>query len=134
MEKILSNILNFSSSARDNGTRPLGTIEASPVPPKAAKRGLSLICFSKGRPYQLHQLLLSIKRYFVEPPQRVIVLYCTEIYEEQYEKLFKYHATVFGIEEVAFHEDLMRIFDEITTSHVMFCVDDLIFFREFNYR
>jgi hypothetical protein len=99
-------------------------------------QALAVVCFSKDRPYQLHQLLSSIKTTFRVPPTKQIVIYKPGQFRAHYDTIFKQNAEVTAVEESDFEVNLMEVISaslKPITGHVMFCVDDLIFHSPFDW-
>lgn len=141
MDKILANILQFAEAGKGSTVPTKTAHDSKAVEPQRGKLnplGFSVIIFSKERPYQLHQLLLSIQRYFIVAPTNVIILYVSGKYKDEYDQVFKLHRDVVAKEEVDFSLDLLNIISHYSqqpsVSHLMFCVDDLIFIAPFDYR
>jgi hypothetical protein len=134
MDSILANILAFSGKKENVNAIKGPTIskESKKVPQVESlpSKNLAVLCFSKDRPYQLHQLLLSIAR-FVPDIKDICVLYVPGVYQDEYDQVFGFHfSAVRSVLEEHFYSDVLSIlnsFHEKDISHVMFCVDDLIF-------
>ena len=58
--------------------------------------GVSVMCFSKDRPYQLCQLLLSLKQMVAPVPDLIVVLYAPGEYTREYDYVFEQHPDVTG--------------------------------------
>lgn len=126
MDDILANIMSFTG-----GSSAVKAADANLVAKvqQPASSKLGIVCFSKGRPYQLHQLLLSMETNIVGD-YSVSVIVKSASCEDLYAKVFQLHPAVQAIEERDFDLDLKQLllsFAEGGISHVMFCVDDLIF-------
>jgi hypothetical protein len=133
MDSILANILAFSGKTENvNAIKvvPMSKESKKAVKIDSSAKNLAVFCFSKDRPYQLHQLLLSITS-FVPNVKDVCVLYVPGVYQAEYDQVFGFHSlTVRAVLEMDFCSDVISIlssFNEKDISHVMFCVDDLIF-------
>lgn len=143
MDDILSKIASFNASTSSS----LTPSTSAPAPSLLDEGGLALdeeikvglICFSKDRPYQLEQLLISIHKFLSPLPSNIFVIYKATKSEwmEKYDLVFENFAnTVTAILETEFITNLLYCVDTICESKpqsygcIMFCVDDLIFFSK----
>lgn len=109
--------------------------------------GYGVLVFSKGRPTQLSLLLRSIDEFLVSPPPAIVqVIYLDDGCAAGYECVRARHSGVRFVRETNFEDDLRHCLREnskatlpspIISSDggsnagaVLFCVDDLIFFRQ----
>lgn len=100
---------------------------------------ISVICFSKERPYQLYQLLCSMSFYSPEffIDSVISVVCCFGTYQFQYETIFSKFSNVNVIDESDFYEDILHCIQSMQDqgfTHIMFCVDDMIFISPWNIR
>lgn len=127
MNSILANILKFADISVDAGCNSVASSYTK-------SNGLGVFCFSKERPYQLHQLLLSIEACFDVYPTKIVVLYCPGAYQNEYDVVFSCHSRVAPLLETTFEtnfiEEMHRLQSKV--EHVMFCVDDLVFTGKFS--
>lgn len=130
MDNILASILQFTDGGLTVAENQTSVHSYEP------SSGLAILCFSKDRPFQLHQLLLSIECCFEEYPQNVVVLYCPGTYSEEYAVVFGRHQRVTPLLETNFESNFVSAIRllQLEAEHVMFCVDDLIFTRRFSFR
>jgi len=86
---------------------------------------LSVIVFSKDRPWQLKECLRTIALFV--PHTDIHVLYRGG---DEYEELKWSYRHVFFHKETNFADDLLLILNTIDkTNYIMFCVDDIIFYN-----
>ena len=135
MENILSNIMEFSGPPKKIDSR--SQIRSDNMIKNTMKvvkreRKLGLLCFSKERPYQLYQFLRSVQ-FYVQPATEVAttVLCLPGKYELEYKQVQSCFPKVeVEIESGSFKEHLSSIFlayQKRGITHIMFCVDDLVF-------
>jgi hypothetical protein len=143
MQSILSRIAEFSQhsactkvavdeiSHDDDANSSADTTSAI-----GRKLSLVFVCFSKGRPFQLQQLLTSLKQYVcLDRDHQIFVVYKSERFSSEYSRLISLHDDVSFIAERDFVSDLISCLSggvdvgntRNTRQHVCFCVDDLIF-------
>jgi hypothetical protein len=141
MDKILANIAAFSNSSQQNNVQPPEKTVSQMKPITSAKSipatKTAVVCFSKERPYQLHQFLLSLEKFAQSSIDSVTVLYLPCAYEEEYSTIFRYHPKVLGIKEQNFYSDflgLLKSFSSKDIGYVMFYVDDLVFTSPVDFR
>jgi hypothetical protein len=136
-KSILDLISSFASTTEAAPSAKVGVVSNPGLPVSAKYEGatLSLLVFSKDRPYQLLQLLLSIEEH-VTPrlTEKIVVLYaCSDTGGEwytQYQNIASRFAdTVKFVLETTFGDDLDRILREDfrDVNVVGFCVDDLVY-------
>ena len=94
---------------------------------------VSILCFSKDRPFQLEQFLRSYIRFFPSFLEiKFIVLWkSNEIYLSSYHEIFSRHPEIISVRESNFCADLLSCLN-IMYMHagkgvIQFCVDDMIF-------
>jgi len=92
------------------------------------KRMISNIVFTKNRPLQLEAYLESLYRHFSPELIQTYILYKPELFEEQYEHLFRRYPNCVVIKESDFHNDLLKVLNEINTKYVLFGIDDVVYF------
>ena len=110
------------------------THEASP--------SISIVCFSKDRPFQLSEFLRSLELFVLQPTVatdiRVTILYTysdKDLYAASYQKLREQYgqfAEFCKEREGQFTEQLREIIHRCHSEFVMFAVDDIIFYRPFS--
>ena len=86
------------------------------------------IVFTKNRPLQLEGYLESLYRYFPAKLFQTYVLYKVELFEEEYELLFRKYPDCVVIKEEDFHSDLLTLLSQINTKYILFGVDDVVYF------
>ena len=101
----------------------------------------SVMVFSKDRPYQLYLLLTSMKKFFLDEPVKICVIYTSTKTEwlRYYEAVFKiFSKIVFPILENSFVNDVDQCFNkmlnDMKSNFILFCVDDIIFYDEISVR
>lgn len=101
----------------------------------------SILCFSKARPFQLEQFIVSVES-FVIGSHQLLVLYNCESFEREYEEVFSRHPAVVRVQEAdeeSFSEDLLHTLSTLESSTgaggvICVCVDDLIVTAPVNLR
>jgi hypothetical protein len=137
MDKILANIAAFSNSNQQKNVQPPEKTISEMKPKSGPATKTAVVCFSKERPYQLHQFLLSLEKFAQSSIDSVNVLYLPCAYEEEYSTVFRFHPKVLGIKEQIFYSDflgLLKSFSSKGIGYVMFCVDDLVFTSPVDFR
>jgi hypothetical protein len=136
MDNILANILAFTEGGKSSNVSFLSVkpdvttkfAKAGNITVKTSDTVLGLICFSKERPFQLHQFLLSLAGSFDQPPDKIMVIYKPGEFEDLYSKVFDIHPSVIAVKETEFQTDLLDCVNSLPSeSFVVFCVDDLLF-------
>lgn len=89
---------------------------------------ISNIVFTRNRPLQLEGYLESLYRYFPAKLFQTYVLYKVELFEEEYELLFRKYPDCVIIKEEDFHSDLLKLISQINTKYILFGVDDVVYF------
>ena len=89
---------------------------------------ISNIVFTKNRPLQLDAYLESLYRYFPSELIQTYIIYKVELFEEEYEQLFRKYSNCVVIKENDFYGDFLRLLDEINTKYILFGVDDIVYF------
>jgi len=89
---------------------------------------ISNIVFSRNRPLQLDGYLESLYRHFSAELFQTYVLYKKELFEEEYELLFRKYPDCIIIKESDFHSDLLKCLCQISTKYILFGVDDVAYF------
>ena len=112
-------------------------------PNSPSNQHTSVLCFSKNRPYQLHQLLQSMNKFISPRPNSIIVLYSSsEQFQSLYNVVIKLNTEVIFVKQINFQSDLIACVEDIiqkscnsSSNHsIMFCVDDLIFLDNLSIR
>ncbi|MHC4463838.1 MAG: hypothetical protein ACYTEK_16760 [Planctomycetota bacterium] len=91
-------------------------------------RFLSNIVFTKNRPLQLEAYLESLYRYFPRERIQTYILYKAELFDEQYESLFRQFPACVVIRESDFHSDFLNILSQVATKYILFGIDDVVYF------
>lgn len=95
---------------------------------------ITLVVFSKDRPFQLRSFLLSIFKNFYGLT-RVIIIYnaSDDTVLSRYKKLkatFSNENICFYKESTKFKKNLNKVLSNIKTSHILFSVDDILVFEK----
>lgn len=140
MDAVLANIMAFTADSNTgiNNNNEVGvsqrntTLYKTTPQLKAANISLGVICFSKDRPFQLHQFLCSLEYYCQPYPDIVMVLYHPGTYDSLYQRVFAMHLKVQPVKESNFQSDLLDCTAKArnVASHLMLAVDDLIFVNQ----
>ena len=89
---------------------------------------ISNIVFTKNRPLQLEAYLESLYRHFPQQIIQTYVIYKVELFDEQYELVFRKFPSCRVIREGDFHSDFLRVVNQVDTKYIMFGIDDVVFF------
>lgn len=89
---------------------------------------ISNIVFTKNRPLQLHAYLESLYKQFSQKLIKTYIIYKVELFEQQYDELFKQFPECVVIREKDFHGDFLNILSQVDTEYILFGVDDVVFF------
>ena len=86
------------------------------------------IVFTRNRPLQLEAYLESFLGHMGNAVGRVYILYKQDLFESEYEQVFKAFPQCTIIREEDFHQDFMRVFEQIDTDYMVFATDDVVYF------
>ena len=89
---------------------------------------ISNIVFTKNRPLQLHAYIESLYRYLPSDLIQTYVIYKAELFEDEYEQLFRRFSDCIVVREKDFHSDFLRVLDEAQTKYILFGIDDVVYF------
>lgn len=89
---------------------------------------ISNIVFTKNRPLQLDAYLESLHRYFPSELIQTYIIYKAELFEEEYEQLFRKYPNCTVIRENDFHSDFLKLLSQISTKYILFGIDDVVYF------
>jgi len=89
---------------------------------------ISNIVFTKNRPLQLDAYLESLYRYFPSELIQTYIIYKAELFEEEYEQLFRKYSNCIVIRENDFHSDFLKLLSQISTKYILFGIDDVVYF------
>ena len=89
---------------------------------------ISNIVFTKNRPLQLHAYLESLYRSFPSELIQTYLIYKVELFDAEYEQLFRRFSDCIVIRETDFHSDFLRVLDQVETKYILFGIDDVVFF------
>jgi len=89
---------------------------------------ISNIIFTKNRPLQLQAYLESLYQYFPVEKIQTYIIYKVELFNEEYESVFKKFPECIIIRENDFHTDFMNIINNVETKYILFGIDDVVFF------
>lgn len=102
-------------------------------------RKFGLLCFSKDRPFQLDQMLVSFKSAISTSPHVSVVLCCAGIWADEYCSVFRKHSDIHVIYESDFSSNLATCVELIRAEIgedglLLLTVDDLIFVSRIDIR
>jgi len=89
---------------------------------------ISNIVFTKNRPLQLDAYLESLHKYFPSKLIQTYILYKVELFESEYEQLFRNYPGCVVIKENDFYSDFLKILSQIDTKFILFGIDDVVYF------
>ncbi len=89
---------------------------------------ISNIVFTKNRPLQLDAYLESLYRYLPSALIQTYIIYKPELFEEEYEQLFRKYPNCTVIRENDFHGDFLKLLSQISTKYILFGIDDVVYF------
>lgn len=89
---------------------------------------ISNIVFTKNRPLQLEAYLRSLYRFFPKEHIQTYIIYKPQLFETEYQLLFKQYSDLSVIVETDFHRDVFNLLSQISTDYIMFGIDDVVFF------
>ncbi len=96
-------------------------------------KSISNIVFTKNRPLQLEAYLQSLFTHFSPELFQTYILYKVELFEQEYEQLFKKYSNCTVTRENDFHSDLLRVLSQINTEYILFGIDDVVYFDEVDF-
>eukprot|EP01084_Bolivina_argentea_P084190 152332_1 len=103
---------------------------------KSTQLNLTVICFSKDRPWQLQELIQSVLRYWNGKYEYFILYTSSSIkFENAYQHLIKeysIYSNITFIKETQFDKNLFNLINSNKSEYICFHVDDMIFYRLFN--
>lgn len=97
------------------------------------KKMISNIVFTKNRPMQLDAYLQSLYRYFPSELIRTYIIYKVELFDHEYQQLFRKYADCIVIKENDFHSDFLRALGQVSTKYILFGIDDVVYFDSVNF-
>ncbi len=86
------------------------------------------IVFTKNRPLQLDAYLESLYQHLPRELIRTHILYRPDLFDEQYDGLFRQFGDCIVTRERNFHDDFLGILEKIETKYVLFGTDDEVYF------
>lgn len=89
---------------------------------------ISNIVFTKNRPLQLDAYLEGLFRHFSPELIQTHIIYKPELFEEEYQQLFQKYPNCIVIRESNFHNDFLKLLNQINTKYVLFGIDDVVYF------
>jgi len=92
------------------------------------QKQITNIVFTKNRPLQLDAYLKSLYRYFPAERIQTHIIYKPELFNEEYESLFKKYSDCIITRENDFHTDCINIISQADTKYILFGIDDVVFF------
>jgi glycosyltransferase involved in cell wall biosynthesis len=103
-------------------------VQAVARTPGNADKLISNIIFTMNRPLQLDAYLRSLRRHAPTQAIQTYILYKEDLFSEQYAELFEEYADCIVVRERDFHDDLLRLVNEVKTKYVLFGTDDVVYF------
>ncbi len=97
------------------------------------KEMISNIVFTKNRPLQLEAYLESLYKFFPSELIQTYIIYKVELFNRQYDLLFKKYKNCVVMEEIDFHSDFMQVLDQIRSKYILFGIDDVVFFEQVSF-
>ena len=92
------------------------------------KKRIGNIVFTKNRPLQLDAYLHSLYRSLPSQLIQTYIIYKVELFEQEYESLFRKYPDCVVVKESDFHNDFLEILNRIDTKYILFGIDDVVFF------
>ena len=89
---------------------------------------ISNIVFTKNRPLQLEAYLESLYKHLPAELIQTYILYKVELFEEEYEQLFRKHSNCVVIRETDFYSDFLKLVSQVGTKYILFGIDDVVYF------
>ena len=89
---------------------------------------ISNIIFTKNRPLQLDAYLKSLYRHFSAKRIQTYIIYKQELFDDQYQLLFKQYPDCVVIKEQDFSSDFFTVLNRVDTKYILFGVDDVVYF------
>jgi hypothetical protein len=86
------------------------------------------IVFTKNRPLQLEAYLESLYRFYSRELIKTHIIYKVELFENEYEKVFRKYPDCVVIKEDDFQSDFLTVLSKVDTKYIMFGVDDVVYF------
>jgi len=97
------------------------------------KKMISNIVFTKNRPLQLDAYIESLYRYFPSELIQMHIIYKAELFDEEYQQLFRKYADCIVIKESDFHTDFLNLLSQIDTKFILFGIDDVVYFNSVDF-
>jgi hypothetical protein len=95
---------------------------------KNMQKMISNILFTKNRPLQLEAYLESLYRYFSRELIQTYIIYKVELFEDEYEQVFRKYSDCIVIKENDFHSDFLTVLSKVDTKYILFGIDDVVYF------
>jgi len=89
---------------------------------------ISNIVFTKNRPLQLDAYLESLYRYIPAGLIQTYIIYKQQLFDGQYQQLFRNYEDCIVIKENDFYKDFLNLLSQIKTKFILFGVDDVVYF------
>jgi hypothetical protein len=86
------------------------------------------IVFTKNRPLQLDAYLRSLHKHLLARLLQTRILYKPELFDQQYQDLFKNYPGCAVINEINFFSDFLTLLNQVTTKYILFGIDDVVYF------
>ncbi|MHC4364658.1 MAG: hypothetical protein ACYSTJ_04235 [Planctomycetota bacterium] len=86
------------------------------------------IVFTKNRPLQLEGYLRSLHKHLPAHLLQSWILYKPELFDQEYQRLFKNYPGCTVINESDFFSDFLTLLNEVTTKYILFGIDDVVYF------
>ena len=95
---------------------------------------ISNIVFTKNRPLQLDAYLKSLFRHFSPELIQTHIIYKPELFQEEYQQLFQKYPNCIVIRENDFHNDFLKLLNQINTKYILFGIDDVVYFDAVDFK
>lgn len=98
------------------------------------KKLISNIVFTKNRPLQLEAYLESLRRHLPAELISTYIIYKHELFDDQYAELFRRFSDCVVIREQNFHDDFIRLLEQINTTYMLFGTDDVVYYDSVDFK
>lgn len=89
---------------------------------------VSNIVFSMNRPLQLEAYLESLYRHMPEDKIQTYIIYKSNLFNEQYNELFRRYPDCIVINEKNFHDDFVNLIGQVDSRYILFGTDDVVYY------
>ena len=94
---------------------------------------ISNIVFTKNRPLQLDGYLESLYKFFPADIIQTYIIYKPKLFGNEYKQLFKKYPDCIVIEEKDFHNDCVKVINQVNTKFILFGIDDVVYFDKVDF-